>query len=264
MVPVHARHAVPAVPGSADEIPRWFVWLALIPVAVPSVFALAYFQHRLFDTLWPGTPGLITYGLAIGVDWFGAMCGVYWLRTQRDRGLRAWGRFFAIAAVLGSTALMCWSIHRTFPGTEAAGVVPALIVFATTKLVTKWQADRAQTRAALTVAAAQVADAEERAARAEERADRMDAERAERDAADTGPIPVQERAGAAPGSRVTHIAGSGTLTARGKVFVREFMAGHGREPSGKEIEAAVGAKDSFGRKLLGKMRDAGELPAEAA
>lgn len=275
MLPVPPRPAVPVTPGrAADEIPGWFVWAALVPVAIPSVFALAYFQHRLFDTLWPGTPGLITFGLAIAVDWFGAMCGVYWLRTQRDKGLRSWGRFFAIAAVLGSTALMCWSIHRTFPGTEVAGIVPALIVFATTKLVTRWQANRSRTRDVLADAAVQLAAAEaardravaELAAERESRdareavlVSRLEAleARGDRDT-DTGPIPVTERAGAAPGSRVTNIAGS--LTEQGKRYVREYAAEHDRLPSGTDIERAVGAKESFGRKLLQKMRAAGELP----
>lgn len=153
-----ARHATPA---HADEIPAWFVWASLAVVAGPSFWVLAYFQHRLFADLWPGTPNAMTYSIAVAVDSFGIASGVYWFRSRRNLHIRAWGRTGAIVAVLGSTALTCWAIERAFGGTAAiAGVIPAAIVFWMTKQVTQWQADRKANRDVLAEAAAQVDAAE--------------------------------------------------------------------------------------------------------
>lgn len=159
------RHAAPAVPPlrSADEIPAAFVWITLVAVAGPSFAALAYFQHELFAMKWAGAPAALTLALAVAVDTFGATAGVYWFRSRRNKKLRSWGRFFAIAAVLGSTALTCWSLLETYGGGAAAlGVIPSAIVFASTKMVTQWQADRHAARDVLAEAAAAVAHAQAR------------------------------------------------------------------------------------------------------
>jgi hypothetical protein len=232
----------------------------------------------------PWAPEAMTYGLSGMVDAFGIVMGVYWLCSDEPM-IRRWGRFFTIAAVVGSTVLTCWAIGRlSGAGAAVLGALPAAVLFGATKMVTMRQGQQARTRDVLGEAAAQVATAEqglaeavaalegERSARAEREAELLARlERLEsaaepvRDATtDTGPIPVQERTGSAPGSRVTNIAAGTSLADRGRAFVHGFIAEHDREPSGGEVDAAIGAKDSYGRKLLARMRKAGELPAADA
>lgn len=269
--------ARPADQPPATAVSPWFAWPALLLTAGPSFVTLAHFQHELFAAKWLAAPWFVTFGMALAVDFLGITAGVYWFRSPVRTALRAWGRFFAIAAVLGSTALTCWGIALLHGATASLlGLVPAIVVFVATKFVTLWQADRATARGAAAEHADTVAAAEQRAAAAETRAvelaDTVAALQARLDAVPAVPpsteVAAQDFAGTRPLPAVRSgltVVGSdkpGTTNAEILADLRKWIADPDREePSRNALIREYGIGATRATKLLAKAKDAAPTAA---
>lgn len=270
----------PARPGDqppTTAVSPWFAWPALLLTAGPSFVTLAHFQHELFAAKWLAAPWFVTFGMALAVDVLGITAGVYWFRSPVATALRAWGRFFAIAAVLGSTALTCWGIALLHGATASLlGLVPAIVVFVATKFVTLWQHDRATARGAAAEHADTVAAAEQRAAAAETRAvelaDTVAALQARLDAVPAVPpsteVAAQDFAGTRPLPAVRSgltVVGSdkpGTTNAEILADLRKWIADPDREePSRNALIREYGIGATRATKLLAKAKDAAPTAA---
>jgi hypothetical protein len=267
-------------PHDADHVPAWVAYGGVLVVGGTALAVLAYYQHRL--GLDARMPWLLSWTFSIGLDWGSAVGGVFWFFGGGQ--LARWGRWTAISLVLVSTALTCIAWGR-LAGWEWAflGLIHPAVAFLMAKLLTLWQAGRAEARAghddlaerlqsaladgarlqgalALASVAAAALAAPDAAQPAAGRAAAVVATPSAPPAAGQAYVHDQRRlplGSAEWQARFDALPGAGKTEKALAWLHHEWDAG--REPSGAAIDAVVDG-NSTGRLAKKKLRDRGVLP----
>jgi hypothetical protein len=128
-----------------DTVPAWVAYSGVGVVGITALIVLAYYQHQFGARAQ--MPWLLSWTFSIGLDWGSAVAGVFWFFGRGD--VKRWGRIAAIALLIGSTTITCvaWGMMSGWYWAPV-GLIHPLVAFLMVKLLTVWQADRAERRAA--------------------------------------------------------------------------------------------------------------------
>lgn len=139
----------------SDQVPAWVAYSGVGIVGGTALIVLAYYQHQF--GLQAKMPELLSWTFSIGLDWGSAVAGIFWFFGKGP--LKAWGRAAAILLLLGSTALTCtaWGLISGWQWAPV-GLIHPLVAFLMAKLLTVWQAGRAEAQAENELAPAVIAD----------------------------------------------------------------------------------------------------------
>jgi hypothetical protein len=137
-------------------VPPWIAYSGVAVVGGTALLVLAYYQHLLGQRA--GMPWVLSWSFSIGLDWGSAVAGIFWFFGRA--ALRAWGRAAAVLLVVGSTVLTClaWGLQAGAVWAPL-GVIHPAVVFLMAKLLTLWQAQRAEDTAQAQERADVLADA---------------------------------------------------------------------------------------------------------